>query len=87
MEARPNSMMVYRPGEAPEKIGKATGLKFPKGTVVDLSIAGGGGYGPPSERALQRVYGDVADGYISEAYAREYYPHAPSMAARRNQTI
>ncbi len=77
-EARPNSMTVYRPGEAPEKIGKATGLKFPKGSVVDLSIAGGGGYGPPSERALESVYADVADGYISEAYARQYYPQSIS---------
>ena len=77
-EARPNSMTVYRPGEAPEKIGKATGLKFPKGTVVDLAIAGGGGYGPPSERALERVHEDIADGYISEAYAREHYPQSIS---------
>ena len=76
MPARPNSMLVYRPGAAPEKIGKATGLKFPEGTVVDLSIAGGGGYGPPAQRAAARVRADIADGYISEAYAREHYPHS-----------
>jgi N-methylhydantoinase B len=35
--------------------------------------AGGGGYGPPQERAPERVRRDVAEGWISEERARKVY--------------
>jgi N-methylhydantoinase B len=34
---------------------------------------GGGGYGPPAERAAERVAHDVAEGWISAERARDVY--------------
>jgi N-methylhydantoinase B len=56
--------------------GKATRLKVPKGATLELTCGGGGGYGDPAERDPEAVHADVRDGYVSEARAREQYPHA-----------
>jgi N-methylhydantoinase B len=56
--------------------GKATRLKVPKGATLELTCGGGGGYGPPAERDPAAVHADIRDGYVSEARAREQYPHA-----------
>ena len=40
--------------------------------MVSIS-AGGGGYGPPHERAVERVVHDVREGWISAERAREVY--------------
>jgi N-methylhydantoinase B/oxoprolinase/acetone carboxylase alpha subunit len=44
----------------------------PGETIVSVSAAGGG-YGPPRERAAERVRHDVAEGWISAARARDVY--------------
>ena len=59
-----------------ERFAKATRLKVPKGATLELYTAGGGGYGPPGERSAEAVHADVREGYITEAHAREHYPHA-----------
>ncbi len=38
-----------------------------------LGLPGGGGFGPPHERPVDQVLGDVADGYVSAAAAAELY--------------
>ena len=43
------------------------------GDVINLSFAGGGGYGPPAERDPARVVEDLRDGLISEARARNVF--------------
>jgi N-methylhydantoinase B len=43
------------------------------GETVLATSAAGAGYGPPWERALQRVLRDVADGFISAEQAAEVY--------------
>jgi len=41
--------------------------------TVELNLPGGGGYGPPHERPVERVLDDVVKGYVSvEAAVREY---------------
>jgi N-methylhydantoinase B len=40
--------------------------------MVSIS-AGGGGYGPPHERAVERVVHDVREGWISAERARDLY--------------
>ena len=55
---------------------KATGLRVPKGDTLELYCGGGGGYGPPAKRPRAAVLEDLAEGYISDAFAREHYPHA-----------
>ncbi len=42
-------------------------------SVVDVTLPGGGGYGPPFERPVTEVFDDVVEGYVSVAAAREVY--------------
>jgi N-methylhydantoinase B len=44
----------------------------PGETIISIS-SGGGGYGPPHERAVEHVLHDVTDGWVSIARAREVY--------------
>ena len=47
--------------------------KFNPGDVILYLADGGGGYGLPYEREVEKVQSDVIDGYISiEAAANEY---------------
>ncbi|MEV5716446.1 hydantoinase B/oxoprolinase family protein [Amycolatopsis mediterranei] len=42
-------------------------------SVVDVTLPGGGGYGPPFARPAAAVFADVVEGYVSVAAAREVY--------------
>jgi N-methylhydantoinase B len=44
-----------------------------RGDRVVVQPAGSGGYGDPLERERERVFADIADGYISEDAARRIY--------------
>ncbi|MGO4248445.1 hydantoinase B/oxoprolinase family protein [Paenarthrobacter sp. RAF54_2] len=44
------------------------------GDRVAIETAGAGGYGPPELRNVDEVARDLAEGKISEAFAREVYP-------------
>lgn len=55
---------------------KVTGLELPQGTRVEVLCGGGGGYGEPAKRSREDVIRDVQLGYLSDAGARETYPHA-----------
>lgn len=52
---------------------KTAPMFLPRGTVIGMQAAGGGGYGPPGERPLEAIQGDLDDGYISATAARELY--------------
>lgn len=52
---------------------KTAPIALPAGTVVHIRCAGGGGYGPPGERPLERIQDDIDDGYVSPERARELY--------------
>jgi N-methylhydantoinase B len=43
------------------------------GQAVSILTHGGGGYGPPAERAKTSVRSDVLDGYVSPAAAAKLY--------------
>ena len=74
---RPNSARLrFEDGSYGDRFAKATRLKVPKGATLELYTAGGGGYGPPTERPAEAVRADLREGYITEAHARENYPHA-----------
>jgi N-methylhydantoinase B len=70
-------------GGQPGKIGKVvingqTIFLFPAitlqpGDVVELHFAGGGGFGPPEARSLERLRHDLEMGYISLEGAQENY--------------
>lgn len=44
-----------------------------KGDQIHLNTSGGGGWGDPKKRAVQKVYEDVLDGIISKETAAEIY--------------
>ncbi len=47
--------------------------RFRRGDEVILRVPGGGGYGPPAQRARDAVMHDVAMGLVSAAQARDTY--------------
>lgn len=74
--ARPNRFTVRRDGRElqPSQIpGKVSGFQIVEGDVVVMETAGGGGYGRPTEREIERVVGDVREGYITAQRARDRY--------------
>jgi len=70
-----------RPGAAGEIVELATGKEVPRKQLarltpdsqVRLCFPGGGGYGAPSERPVERVLDDVVNGYVSVAAAKTEY--------------
>lgn len=67
-------VVAYPDGERLE-VGKCTAIPFPKGTVYELYSPGGGGYGEPAERKADDIAFDLDNGYITEDFARQHYPH------------
>jgi N-methylhydantoinase B len=65
---------LQRPGEDPELLcSKTDSIYCAEDTVLEMCAAGGGGYGPPAQRAPEAVLGDVLDGYVSpSAVLRDY---------------
>jgi N-methylhydantoinase B len=74
--ARANALVVVHPDGTLRSLSKATRVAVPKGATVHLHTGGGGGYGPPADRDPAAVAGDVREGYLTEAAARDAYPHA-----------
>lgn len=72
----PNRLVISYPDGRDVETRKVTDLALPAGTVMRIQCGGGGGYGPPSQRERAAVEEDLRLGYISEAAARRYYPHA-----------
>jgi N-methylhydantoinase B len=73
---RANELVVQYPDGSERTFGKATRLEIPEGSLVQFHMGGGGGYGPPEERAPEDVLADVREGYVTEGEARRQYPHA-----------
>lgn len=65
--------MVRADGEVEELPSKATNLDIAAGDMMILESAGGGGYGPPTARAPERVLDDCLDGKISIDTAENIY--------------
>ena len=54
-------------------IEKEKGLQLRAGDLVCVETGGGGGYGPPSSRSLNRIQRDLDAGYVSKAAAERDY--------------
>ena len=69
------NMLVLNPGTDDEQdLGMhSVGVQIKKGDRVLYRSNGGGGFGPPFERAVEAVAQDVNDGYMSLDLAREIY--------------
>lgn len=66
---------ILNPGKDSERIlfSKTLPIHLSKGTVFYAQVAGGGGFGNPSDREKTRVYMDVLNEYVSIEKAKEEY--------------
>jgi N-methylhydantoinase B len=69
------NLLVLNPGSPEERqLGMDTsGLHVPRGTKILYCSNGGGGFGPPHERDLALVLGDLRTGFIDPATAASVY--------------
>ena len=74
--ARPNAAFLRLAGGERLECAKATRLRAPADSVLELRTGGGGGFGDPIRRAVEAVAADVREGYVTEERARYDYPHA-----------
>jgi N-methylhydantoinase B len=61
------------PNMESRKNSKIRGLQLKAGDRVTLCAGGGGGFGSPLARPVDRVASDVREGYVSSSSAREHY--------------
>jgi N-methylhydantoinase B len=73
---QPNRGAIRSPDGHVVTCAKATGVKLEKGSVLEIFIGSGGGYGPKEERDPAAVHADLRGEYITEPEARRLYPHA-----------
>jgi N-methylhydantoinase B len=73
-EAQPGRFTVVEGATGAERpIEKEKGFRLAGGDLVCVETGGGGGYGPPRERALAAIQCDLDAGYVSvEAAKRDY---------------
>jgi N-methylhydantoinase B len=65
--------LVRADGTVEELPSKITNVTIAAGDLMVLETAGGGGWGPPGERAPQRVLDDVLDGKLGAEAAAAVY--------------
>jgi len=71
-DAKPSSLVVERDGET-ITLGANSTFTLRKGDVVEIRVAGGGGWGDPGARDRTLVHRDLEDGIITADEARELY--------------
>jgi N-methylhydantoinase B/oxoprolinase/acetone carboxylase alpha subunit len=54
--------------------GKFTNVHLPAGTLLELKVGGGGGFGPPEERDPRLIANDLLEGFVDDEYVRRNYP-------------
>jgi N-methylhydantoinase B len=70
---RPAAYLLRRADGTEERLGAKTTVEVQPGDIISYRTCGGGGYGPPFERAPALVLRDVRDGKVSLARARSAY--------------
>jgi len=76
------SIELLRSGEAAMHALKCSHVTAGAGSTLRAITGGGGGYGPPRERERALVEDDLADGYVSDAAARDLYGYTPDAELR-----
>jgi N-methylhydantoinase B len=54
--------------------GKFTNVHLDSGSMLELKVGGGGGFGPAEERSPQWIARDLLEGFVDEEYVRRHYP-------------
>lgn len=71
-DGKPGAAEILRDGKI-IPLNSKDGRQLKKGDIVTIRTAGGGGYGPVSERSPKDVERDVAHGYLTPETARAVY--------------
>ncbi len=72
-DAMHNIVVITKANGEREEFMKRTGYELKPGDIMGFRTAGGGGYGDPADREVERVAADVTEGYISpDAAERDY---------------
>ncbi len=72
--AQPGRFTIVKAGaDRAESIDKENAYPLAAGDLVCVETGGGGGYGPPSGRALALIQRDIDAGYVSAAAAERDY--------------
>jgi N-methylhydantoinase B len=72
-DGRANAALLRTPDGAERPVRKETGTLLAKGSRLEISTGGGGGWGPPAERSRAAIANDVADGYVTREQAAAEY--------------
>jgi N-methylhydantoinase B len=73
-EAKPGRFTLVQAGSTKEQlVDKENAYPLQAGDLVCVETGGGGGYGPPAERSLDRIQHDLDAGYVSPAAAEQDY--------------
>jgi len=71
--------VIINPGRPDEvRALKANARPMKAGDVVRLAVGGGGGYGDPADRDPRAIEDDLANGFITQAFAETQYHHIPT---------
>jgi N-methylhydantoinase B len=75
--------LTRNPGRSDEEVlfSKVARLELKVGDAMRIETPGGGGYGPPAERAIDKVAEDLASGRVSRSAAERDYGAAKVAAA------
>jgi N-methylhydantoinase B len=71
---RPNLVTLEDPDGSIRRLSKDTRVYIPRGALLTINSAGGGGYGTPELRTLEAIADDLANGYITSQFADRHYP-------------
>jgi N-methylhydantoinase B len=71
-DARVAEYVLIR-GDSEKRLGSKVTVELEPGDVISVRTCGGGGYGPPAERAPAAVARDVAEGKVSAERALDVY--------------
>jgi N-methylhydantoinase B len=72
-EAGARAETLLNPDRNAVPLGSKEIREMSKGDVLSLRLSGAGGYGRPAERDRAAIAEDIADGYVSKAFAAEKY--------------
>jgi N-methylhydantoinase B len=73
-DGKPGRVLIRKAeSQDAELVYKTKGYALKEGDVIDVEIAGGGGYGPPSGRSRALIERDLMRGYVSAKAAAEDY--------------
>jgi N-methylhydantoinase B len=67
--------------------GKFTNVHLPEGTLLELTVGGGGGYGIAAERDPLAIAVDLLEGFVDEEYVRHHHAGQLDEALRRRDEL